>query len=91
MLDSELVLQRYSPHLLSKDQARTNVVNEIMNAEREYVKHLKDVIEVSTEGIFQTTPPSGIRESDYWPSRTSLGVSSLWLYVLTRLTLTLYY
>ena len=55
-LDSDLIRQRYSPHLLSKDQARTNVVNEIMNAEREYVKHLKDVMEVS---LTISPPPVG--------------------------------
>jgi Rho guanine nucleotide exchange factor 4 len=44
-LDSQTVLRRYSTNLLSKDQARTNVVNEIMQAEREYVKRLKDVVE----------------------------------------------
>ena len=33
--------------LMNKDQARTNVVNEIVHAEREYVKNLRDVIEVN--------------------------------------------
>lgn len=38
--------------MLSRDQARTNVVNEILQAEREYVGHLKDVIEVGTSDYF---------------------------------------
>ena len=45
-IDSTAALRHYSVSLLSKEQARTNVVMEIVNAEREYVKHLKDVVEV---------------------------------------------
>ena len=40
-----------APGTLSKDQARTNVVKEIIHAEREYVKHLRDVVEVSTHAL----------------------------------------
>ena len=46
-LDSQAALKCYSTSLLSKEQARTNVVNEIMHAERDYVKHLRDVVEVT--------------------------------------------
>ncbi|KAL5004392.1 hypothetical protein ScPMuIL_017848 [Solemya velum] len=31
--------------VINKDQARANVVNEIINAEREYVTHLRDVVD----------------------------------------------
>lgn len=32
----------------NKDQMRTNVIQEIMNTERVYIKHLKDICEVHT-------------------------------------------
>ena len=39
-------LRQACSKLMNKDQARSNVVKEIMHAEREYVKNLRDVIEV---------------------------------------------
>lgn len=30
----------------SRDQMRTNVINEILSTERDYIKHLRDVCEV---------------------------------------------
>ncbi|XP_061194842.1 uncharacterized protein LOC133203004 isoform X2 [Saccostrea echinata] len=49
-LVAEDILEHSSPanrriSVINTDQARENVVNEIISAEREYVKHLKDVVE----------------------------------------------
>lgn len=38
--------------VINKEQARENVVNEIISAEREYVKHLRDVVEVKSIVIY---------------------------------------
>lgn len=42
-------------HPESQQQMRTNVIQEIMNTERVYIKHLKDICEVSAS---QGSPPS---------------------------------
>lgn len=34
----------------SKDQMRTNVINEILSTERDYIKHLRDICEVRLLG-----------------------------------------
>ncbi|ELT97753.1 hypothetical protein CAPTEDRAFT_180035 [Capitella teleta] len=45
-IDSTTAMRRYSCNtLLSKEQARTNVVREILHAEKEYIRHISDVIE----------------------------------------------
>lgn len=44
--DTASVVQQYSSSLLSRNQARCNVVNEILTAERDYVKHLRDIVQV---------------------------------------------
>lgn len=33
--------------MINPDQGRINVINEILQAEQDYVKHMKDVVEVS--------------------------------------------
>jgi len=52
-IDSDTALRSYSANLLSKDQARANVVLEIIHAERDYVKHLHDVLEVGPSSLKQ--------------------------------------
>ncbi|MBN3320530.1 ARHG4 factor, partial [Atractosteus spatula] len=37
--------RRLGPGLPSKEQMRSNVINEIMSTERDYIKHLKDICE----------------------------------------------
>lgn len=41
------------PGLPCKEQMRTNVINEIMSTERDYIKHLKDICEVSRLAALQ--------------------------------------
>ena len=43
-------------HAESKHQMRTNVIQEIMNTERVYIKHLKDICEVRRQTLW---PPPG--------------------------------
>lgn len=40
------------PGLPCKEQMRTNVINEIMSTERDYIKHLKDICEVWIRSSF---------------------------------------
>ncbi|XP_064639717.1 uncharacterized protein LOC135495173 [Lineus longissimus] len=44
-IDTSIAMQRVTSGFISKDQARTNVINEIITVERIYVRHLLDVIE----------------------------------------------
>lgn len=41
------------PGLPCKEQMRTNVINEIMSTERDYIKHLKDICEVRSTILFK--------------------------------------
>ena len=53
--DTASVVQQYSSSLLSRNQARCNVVNEILTAERDYVKHLRDIVQVVYNWTVSTT------------------------------------
>ncbi|XP_042313249.1 rho guanine nucleotide exchange factor 4 isoform X1 [Sceloporus undulatus] len=43
--DSRSAAHRYGMGHTNKDQMRTNVINEILSTERDYIKHLKDICE----------------------------------------------
>ncbi|XP_053162431.1 LOW QUALITY PROTEIN: uncharacterized protein LOC128349701 [Hemicordylus capensis] len=43
--DSINAVHRYGVGQTTKDQMRTNVINEILSTERDYIKHLKDICE----------------------------------------------
>lgn len=44
-------------HPESQQQMRTNVIQEIMNTERVYIKHLKDICEVSVNQVTTSSDP----------------------------------
>lgn len=44
--DSSSGTRRFGMGQTTKDQMRTNVINEIISTERDYIKHLKDICEV---------------------------------------------
>ncbi|XP_071999404.1 rho guanine nucleotide exchange factor 4 isoform X4 [Engystomops pustulosus] len=43
--DAKNLLRRHGFGQTNKDQMRTNVINEILNTEKDYIKHLKDICE----------------------------------------------
>lgn len=43
--DAKNLLRRHGFVQTTKDQMRTNVINEILNTEKDYIKHLKDICE----------------------------------------------
>ncbi|XP_053314782.1 rho guanine nucleotide exchange factor 4 isoform X1 [Spea bombifrons] len=43
--DSRNISRRHGFGQTNKDQMRTNVINEILNTEKDYIKHLKDICE----------------------------------------------
>lgn len=52
--DQEDQSSREAHSLQHKEQMRTNVVQEIMNTERIYIKHLKDICDVREFNRFRT-------------------------------------
>lgn len=48
-LDQEDPVPRDTQSAQHREQMRTNVVKEIMNTERIYIKHLRDICEVGTQ------------------------------------------
>lgn len=53
MADGTLTSRNHAPRkmsisLLSNEQVRANVVREIVTTERDFVQHLRDVVEVSS-------------------------------------------
>ena len=64
-------------HLESKHQMRTNVIQEIMNTERVYIKHLKDICEVRPRT--PRPPPACLWDMPVWfssvPSQTHFSVA----------------
>lgn len=47
--NSRNAANRFAVGQTTKDQMRTNVINEILSTERDYIKHLKDICEVTTK------------------------------------------
>uniref|UniRef100_A0A8C4WGS5 Rho guanine nucleotide exchange factor 4 n=1 Tax=Gopherus evgoodei TaxID=1825980 RepID=A0A8C4WGS5_9SAUR len=50
--DASIAARRYGVGQISKDQMRTNVINEIISTERDYIKHLKDICEQTEFQIY---------------------------------------
>uniref|UniRef100_A0A8C0QNV7 Rho guanine nucleotide exchange factor 4 n=1 Tax=Chelonoidis abingdonii TaxID=106734 RepID=A0A8C0QNV7_CHEAB len=50
--DASTAARRYGVGQTSKDQMRTNVINEIISTERDYIKHLKDICEQTEFQIY---------------------------------------
>lgn len=63
--DQEAQSSRETHSLQHKEQMRTNVVQEIMNTERIYIKHLKDICDVGASTsinqneVSRLAPPAG--------------------------------
>ena len=61
--------------LLSKDQARSNVVQEIIQAERDYVKHLHDVLQVNSPLVHSHSSTTSILSTVL----NIIGLCKLWI------------